>query len=184
MSGNPYAPPAAVVEDIPETVEEPPYFAVSVFKFFVLSVCTFGLYEVYWFYQNWRRIKERDRSTIMPAMRSIFSVFFCYQCFDRIRSDTSAVTGTTFPAGPLAGVWILSQFTSRLPDPYWMISLASLVLFLPVQQQVNRYNEQVAPTHDRNGSFSVANWLWTILGGAMLLLVLLEFMMPDLLMVE
>ncbi|MBB6095390.1 lipid-A-disaccharide synthase-like uncharacterized protein [Povalibacter uvarum] len=181
MSGNPYAPPAAVVEDIPEAVEEAPYFAVSVTKLIVLMMCTFGLYQIYWFYQNWRRIKQRDGSTIMPAMRSIFSIFFCYQCFDRIRRDTDAVTGTTFAAGPLASFWILSQFLSNLPDPYWLISILACLVFVPVQLQVNRYNEQVAPTHDRNGSFSAANWIFAILGGAMLLLVMLELLMPGLL---
>lgn len=96
MDANPYAPPTAAVEDIPEAIEKPPYFAVTTFKFIVLSLCTLGLYEMYWFYQNWHRIKERDGSAIMPAMRSIFSVFFCYQCFDRIRDDTSAhVQGLT-----------------------------------------------------------------------------------------
>ena len=179
MDGNPYAPPTAAVEDIPEAIEEPPYFAVTTFKFVVLSLCTLGLYEMYWFYQNWHRIKERDGSAIMPAIRSIFSVFFCYQCFDRIRDDTSAATGATFAAGPLASVWILSQFSSWMPDPYWLIAVVSFVFIIPVQRQVNRYNEEVAPAHDRNGSFSAANWIWMVLGGGLLLLALVGVFLPE-----
>ena len=40
------------------------YFPVSPAKFVVLSLLTFGIYGIYWFYKNWRYVRERDDSTI------------------------------------------------------------------------------------------------------------------------
>jgi hypothetical protein len=58
MSTNPYAPPAADVADIAppeEAAAESPFFAVSVIKLTVMSLCTFTLHDVYWFYTRWQR---------------------------------------------------------------------------------------------------------------------------------
>lgn len=34
------------------TYASSPYFSVSVRKLVVMSLCTFGLYDLYWFYQQ------------------------------------------------------------------------------------------------------------------------------------
>lgn len=46
--------------------EFPGYFAVSATKFIVMSACTLGLYEVFWFYKNWQRVKEKTGAQMMP----------------------------------------------------------------------------------------------------------------------
>ena len=45
---------------IPEQSNTPLYFPVSNTKLVLLSVCTLGLYEFYWFYKNWALVKERE----------------------------------------------------------------------------------------------------------------------------
>ncbi|MDR2837380.1 MAG: hypothetical protein LBV49_02235 [Azonexus sp.] len=54
MERNPYASPAARVEDVQPLADSgaPPFFPVSVPKLAVLSICSFGLYELFWFYQK------------------------------------------------------------------------------------------------------------------------------------
>src|SRR5262245_38387740 len=88
MNRNPYAPPTAAVADVlpPDAERELPFFAVSITKFVVMSICTFSIYEVYWFYKNWRRIMDRENLHIFPFTRAIFAVFFCYQCFSYVRN--------------------------------------------------------------------------------------------------
>jgi hypothetical protein len=54
----------------------PIYFPVSITKLVVMSLFTCGLYQILWFYKNWRLIKNREHSDIMPVWRSIFPVFF------------------------------------------------------------------------------------------------------------
>ena len=65
--------------------EDTPFFAVSVVKLLVMSICTCGFHEIYWFYQNWKRIQMREQRAIMPFARALFNVIFCYPCFKRIR---------------------------------------------------------------------------------------------------
>jgi hypothetical protein len=61
---------SADITTIGETVSsaagdsQAPYFAVSLLKLTVMSVCTFGIYELYWFYKNWRLIMEREKIDI------------------------------------------------------------------------------------------------------------------------
>jgi hypothetical protein len=40
-------------EMAPAFVSPPMYFPVSRLKLAVMSTCTLGIYELYWFYKNW-----------------------------------------------------------------------------------------------------------------------------------
>jgi hypothetical protein len=44
---------------------------------------------------------------------------------------------------------------------------------VPVQLRVNQINATVAPGHYRNTRFTMGNWIWLILGGGVLLLLLI-----------
>jgi hypothetical protein len=130
---------------------EPPFLAVSVFKLAVMNFCTFTVYEV------------------------IFAVFFCYQCFGRMRDHEGGVElGPRLDAAPLAIGFILSTLTWRLPDPWDWISVASFVFTLPVQHHVNRLNAQVSPAHDRNGRFTAWNWVAVVVGGPLMLVMIAD----------
>src|SRR3954470_14863581 len=125
---NPYAPPIAAVSDVGsrsasgEAVDAP-FFAVSLLKYVLMIFCTLGFYQVYWFYRNWQLIKEREGFAglrISPVPRAIFSVFFCYQCFARVRDfEHPAVEPGRLWAAPLAAGWIILSLMWRLPDPWW-----------------------------------------------------------------
>jgi hypothetical protein len=54
MEENRYAPPRAAVADVASTEgdAEVRLFAVSPVKLVVLSVCTLGFYQIYWFYKQ------------------------------------------------------------------------------------------------------------------------------------
>ena len=184
MNVNPYAPPGAVVADVALAVEvgaESPFFAVSVPKLVVMSICTFSLYEVFWFYRNWKRIAERERKPISPPGRAIFAVVYCYSCFARMR-DYDAVTGTSTGAGrlaalPLAIAWIVTSMLGSLSDYGW-ISMLAVLFLVPVQQFANRLNSAVAPLHDRNARFTAANWIGVIVGGLLAMLSIAATFLP------
>lgn len=149
-------------------------FAVSLFKLAVLSVCTLGLYDLYWFYKNWQIIRAREKSSILPFWRTFFSILFCYACFSRIRDQGSrVVVGRTFAAGPLALGWICTTLLWRLPDPYWLVSLFSFVFLLPVQAHANLINNKVDPRHDANDKFTAWNWVGIVVGGTIAILAVI-----------
>src|SRR5581483_11977647 len=48
------------------------FFYVSPLKLVVMSIATFGLYELFWFYKNWYYVNEHTNHAVWPLMRSIF----------------------------------------------------------------------------------------------------------------
>ena len=61
---------------------------------------------------------------------------------------------------------------SRLPDPYWLVSLLMFFPLLPVQFAVNRINQEVAPGADPNSRFGAWNILMLIVGGVIIVLII------------
>jgi hypothetical protein len=175
MEGNNlYAPPKAAVADVGslKNKAEAYFFAVSPVKLVALSVCTFGLYQVYWFYKHWVLIKERSEPHIMPWARAFFGIIWCYSCFEFIRNDERRLdVEPTLPAGPLASGWIAASLAWRLPEPYSLIGFLAPLLLVPVQQHVNHINSLVAPDHDKNSRFTAWNWLAIVVGGVFIGLI-------------
>jgi hypothetical protein len=176
MEENLYAPPTAVVADVASIKNDVGvrFFAVSPVKLVVLSVCTLGFYQIYWFYKHWALVKERSEPHIIPWARAFFCIFWCYGCFEFIRRDERHLgVEPALPAGPLAIGWIAAALAGRLPEPYFVIGFLSPLLLVPVQRHVNRINALVAPDHDRNTRFSAWNWLAVVAGGIFIALIML-----------
>ena len=176
MEENVYAPPKSVLADAGSVNNNIAvrFFAVSPVKLVVLSTCTFGLYQIYWFYKNWVLVKEHSEPDITPWARALFGIFWCYSCFEFIRKDEQRLDlESTLPAGPLAVGWIAASLTCRLPEPYYLISLLAPLLLIPAQRHVNRINGLVAPDHDTNTRFSAWNLLAVAVGGISIALVVL-----------
>ncbi|MEP6503215.1 MAG: hypothetical protein ABJD97_07795 [Betaproteobacteria bacterium] len=181
MSTNPYAPPVAVVETVPDPDRGSAYyFAVAGWKIVLMSLVTLGLYQIYWFYMNWARVKTRDRSNIMPAPRAIFGFFFCYAMFARVRKDGEA-QGLSGPpgAGALATAWIVASLAWRAPGALALLGVLSWFVLLPIQDYANRINAKVAPGHDRNAHLSWLNWIAVVLGGGFFVLVVIGLAIGD-----
>jgi len=177
----PHAPPqTAVVQPVsPDTLATPVYFSVSPLKLILLSVCSFGFYELYWFYANWHLIKNREKLNIRPIWRAIFTILFCYQCFNRIRTTAQSLNPVkSFPAGPLTAVYIVLILTSRFPDPYWLLSFFSVLCLLPVQSAVNQINRTVNPAFRENDRFTPWNIVVVVLGGLVFLLAAVGSFLP------
>lgn len=169
---------SSLVVDPPTQLSEPLYFPVSPIKLAVLSICTFSLYEIYWFYKNWRLVKEREHSDIMPFWRAFFSFFFCYSLFQRIGKSAKERSLPPISAGWLAAGWIIVSLLWKLPDPYWLVSCLAFFFILPVQKTVNEINAQYAPDHDQNNRFRVWNIAAVVAGGIFLILIIIGSFLP------
>ena len=187
MSTNPYAPPKAHVADVAQTVATP-FFAVSKAKLVVLSLTTVTLYQLVWFYLNWRQV-NRSGAMVAPFVRTLFAPIFCYALFDRVRWYRKDLPSSKLPAGLLALGWIALTIAGSILDriatrvslsdstqsALWLIFLvllvghASVVFMLPVQSAIDTINRAEAPDHDPNHRFTVWNWLWIIVGGTLTL---------------
>ena len=146
---------------------QPIFFPVSLWKLGLLSVCTVGLYQVYWFYWNWRLIKQRERRKISPPWRSLIAVLFALPLFRRIWREASS--GATHKALFLAAfaVWFTLTLVVYAPLPWAVLSLASVLPLLPVQAVANAVNARAAPGHDPNSRFRGWNIVALAVGGSL-----------------
>jgi hypothetical protein len=150
------------------------YFQVSLVKLVVMHFCTWGAYQYYWFYKSWQLIRERERVDILPSWRTCFAVIYCFQLFGKIEDSGKLLhLRQSISSRVLAGCWVLLSVFSILPDPYWLVTFLSIVFLVPVQQQINRINEQLAPGHDPNKHFTAWNLVAVVVGGSVFVLVLI-----------
>lgn len=169
----PYSPPAEPQSPVA------PYFVVSTTKLAVLSIFSFGFYEIYWFYKHWNCERKRTGEKLLPFWRAVFSIFFAFGLFERISTHTELERVAPLENPGLLGVaFVLLAFATRLPDPYWIVSLFSFVPLLPVQAAANRLQRKTAPDQSRNESYSGANVVLIVIGAILLVLVLLGLFMP------
>ena len=144
-------PPAAVLSSGKPV---PLFFPVSTGKLFWMSVCTLGLYELYWFYKNWQLVKLREKSDISPMRRAMFCIFFCSSLFRRVEDAARDAKVESVRGAAMALGWLIFTLVSLVIDPFGALSLAAILFLLPAQGAVNRINDARAPGHDPNGRYS------------------------------
>ena len=64
------------------------FFPISMVKFLVLSLFTMGGYTAYWMYRNWKAIKKKQQSELMPIARAIFGIIWFYPLFSVLNKDS------------------------------------------------------------------------------------------------
>lgn len=173
--------PSTITEGhIDGAAQLPMYFPVSALKLGVMSICTLGLYQIYWFYKNWHLVKERESSNVMPAMRSFFAYFFCYSLFKKIRDTAESHNiPVSLDASGMAAGWILVSMLWRLPDPYWLVTYANVFFLMHIQSSVNAINQAENPNHDPNSRFSGWNIATIVIGGIIFALAIAGTFLPD-----
>ncbi|HNP63005.1 MAG TPA: hypothetical protein PKH39_03665 [Woeseiaceae bacterium] len=183
MSDSIYAPPKADIE-VPEA-ESGDFYVVSPTKFYLLSVLTLNLYYVYWFYRNWRAVKVREGSDIWPVPRAIFFIFFTHSLFNDIDAALKErqLEFRWSPTG-VASFFVLLAICSSVLDrmankgigsPTTDLVGTALVFVTPIlliraQNAINFLCGD--PFGSSNSRYTLANWVWMILGGLFWLLIL------------
>ena len=99
---------------------------ISTSKFILLSIISFGTYQIWWMYKMWKFYQSRERLDIYPAARAFFSIFFLHSLMERNlrfaqeNNYTKEYSSTAMYLG-----FLFSSFLGRLPDPYWLTSFVS-----------------------------------------------------------
>ncbi|MEZ0542290.1 hypothetical protein [Fibrella arboris] len=115
--------------------------------FFFLCFFTFGIYSIWWQYKAWRFIKQKDNLSVSPVARAFFAVFFVHGLLDRIDYDAREKGHQGIATGAYATAYvilaIISNILSRLPDPYWFVTIAIpfYAFLIPSVKQLNYYWE-------------------------------------------
>lgn len=149
--------------------------SVSVNKFIILSIFSFGLYEIWWMYKAWVFMKEKDRIQIMPVARAIFSIFFLNSLFERIL-QFARVNGyqKQYSSAGLYVIYIVFTICDRLPEPYSVIGIFTFLAFF---QPVDAFNKgiELSPYYSLNirSKFSLWEIIILIIGGILWLAIII-----------
>ena len=171
---NPYATPRAEVADAAYAGTEPVFFPVSLLKLALMSLVTLGLYEIYWFYKNWKCVQQNDGDKVNAPIRAFFYPLVSYSLFKRIRDHADkAQVETGLQAGLLAITIFVLAALWRLPDPWWVVSMLGFLPLLPVQSTVNELNRKLVPQAPTNSHFSGWNIAGLVVGGILLVMALI-----------
>jgi hypothetical protein len=171
--------PAGLDSSKGELVALFPFFPVPTHKFVVLSLCTFGVYDLYWSYKNWQRIRERTGEKISPFWRAFWAPFWGFSLFGRIRDYARAESvNVSWSAGLLGTIYLVLFISWRLPDPWWLISLGSFIPLIAVVQTTHDVNSRVVASEDPNISYSGANIAMIVVGGLVLVLAIIGTFVP------
>ena len=148
----------------------PVFFPVSPNKLVIMSICTFGLYELYWFYRNWKFLKEKRGLNISPFARAWFSIIFCYDLFAKIKSYAKInIIEVKFNPAGIAATYILLSVMWILPDPGWLISVFTFAPLLTIQKVINKLNgTHLEKVMDR--TYTPLNITGIIIGGILWLM--------------
>jgi hypothetical protein len=145
----------------------PSWFAVGPTKLVVMSVVTLGFYQIYWFYQQWRRVRDAG-DDVWPLPRSLFGVIFGYSLFERVVQSARALAAPAASASGLAVAYIFLCLSSQLPLPYGLLALLSALPLAAVQRVANAVAERDFPDADPNRRLTAANWAGVGVAGAFL----------------
>ncbi len=168
-----------------------------------LSILTFTLYEIYWFYRNWKQLKAHKNLDISPGWRTvglfvpIYVIVVIYRQFRDIRDfaeqegcETYSSPGwLTFGYLFLAGIsFRLALHSWRLTDPAeilasdlfgLLVDLLAVSLLAVVQKTLNTYWEKVQPELAMKRKFSGGETTLLVIGSIIWFLALVGTFVPE-----
>ena len=151
----------APLADSPGTVGDtaPCFFHMDRGAFFGYMVLSWGIFEWYWMYQNWRYVRDKERQDLSPYWRSCFGVFWIHDLMTRIKGNEAlnAAAVPRFSPGGLATCWIIvviiARVLSRTKAPFWVglsVDAVGWLCMLPVQAYINQANARMRPARSKS----------------------------------
>ncbi|MDK4792932.1 MAG: hypothetical protein OC189_12995 [Acinetobacter sp.] len=148
---------------------------ISVNKFIFLSFISFGLYQIWWIFKAWRFFLIKDKLNIMPAVRAVFSIFFLYSLFNRIKNYAKEQGYINdFSSGWMYLAYLITTLLVYLPEPYWLISLCDIIFLIPAFKALNYAQKQIVTTIEQE-KFNTSQIILIIIGCIMWLLIFIGF---------
>ena len=165
------------------------YFVVSNKKLIFLSICTFDLYLVYWFYKNWKIVAVKGKEKNTPWAYALFSGLTSYGLFNRILLNAEAkgyVKKQT--AGTLAALYIIciiaGRFYEKLPGGWnsgvlFIVSCFTFVPILYIQDAIRFINTKIDPESKEQMKFHPFEIFLLVVGGGIFLLAVIGSFIPN-----
>jgi hypothetical protein len=196
MNDNLYAPPQAdMTLPLAASASDDMFYVVSQRKFTILFLATFGLYNVYWFYQNWSLVKRQSQfnygpdSDIWPVARVILALFYVHSLFNKVVDHAAARARPLMwdhktHATVLVVMLIASNVVDRMHEGNLTNVFILVLLFATCycERSAQAYINQSCgdPEGKSNNALTWVNYVWIALGCVFWVAVMLGMFMPDL----
>jgi len=153
------------------------FYPVPLGKFLSLSVASWGLYTLYWFWRNWNWVKQRLGDDILPFWRAFFGAFWLHPLFSRANERAKrqvplwlGITGSVMFLLWTVGTSVAERIdeSSMIPT---VIGTFSSLFVIPAVVAVNRNNSAEAVLS--NGRFGWLGLAVLLAGPCTMLLVIL-----------
>ena len=148
---------------------------ISVLKLIFLSLLTMGIYHLYWFYKNWKFIKQNYKEDISPGWRTvgliipILNIFLIYNQFKSIIEIVKRKKiEINWSAGLLTFLYVFIEMIFLFgPEKYFilfafLIPIGTLPL-IPVQNCLNRFFDLIEKKSAKT-KFATGEIILTIIG--------------------
>ncbi|TPG71799.1 hypothetical protein [Hymenobacter nivis] len=167
-----FAPPLVYVEE---------QVLLSTGRFVALCAATGGVYALWWQYKAWRFFKQWEQNDTWPVARVLLSVFTIYGLLVRIKElARRAGAPAGFSPGNAASGYVVLSLLSRLPDPYWLVSVGAFGFLVSGFEALNCTLPRLhgVPLREPTG-FSGRQWVLLVGGVLFWALLLIGLALPE-----
>ncbi len=111
---------------------------ISVNQYTILAIATFGLYNLWWIYKSWSFFRNKEKSDIMAAVRTLFSIIFLIPLFQKIlKLAKNYEYEQNYSSIILFLGFLITNLLAYLPDPYFLIAIFSFIFMIPPFRALN-----------------------------------------------
>ena len=161
-------------------------FGQPLWQLAALSIATFGVYQIYWFYCTWKQLKHHTGKQFSPGWRTVglfvplWGLILAWNLFHEI-NDLRTHSGLADMPHPdlLLVLWLLSNAAWRLPHPASLIVLLSVSPLLVVQAALNDLWRAAQPSMAARSRPSGWEIAILCLGAVFVLLVAIGSLIPE-----
>ncbi len=141
---------------------------------------SFGLYIFYWYYKNWKHLKNHKNLDISPGGRTVLLIipivgyFMLYEQFNDIKNYAKENRCKTYSSGLLVLVFFVISVCL-----FWVPFVGVLFIWpiIVVQETLNEYWRAEQPNLPVKNSFTDGELLTIILGGIIIFLVIMLYIL-------
>lgn len=117
---------------------------VPLWKFILLSLITFWIYDLVWFYRWWKILQKEDKELKIRIFWRLFFLPFNVWSFaknmKRIFSEKWIILN--FSPALIWTFYFLFYICWKLPDPYNIISDFTVITMIPLVKSMNEYHRK------------------------------------------
>lgn len=155
----------------PSSHSVPEQKIITLNKFIILNIFSFGFYQLCWIFKAWRFFLQKDNLDIKIAARTGFSIFYLYPLFLKI-SNYAFQQNKKYDLKSLL-MYLAIVIMCLLPEPLSYISILSFVFFIPAFRQLNhaKINDDQFVTTEQN-KFSISHKITISVGAILWILII------------